>query len=97
MSNTKLPYLGCKTNGPYECCGDRQSGCCDTSSTRYSPAGPAVLTREWNIGDRPCAGNLKKCTSKCGNYCSMNGKCAGIKEPYCGDSPNSAISAVGVI
>ena len=72
----KLPYLGCNTSSPYECCGDRRFGCCDASSTRYSPAGPAVLTKEWDIGGRPCAGNLKKCTGKCGNnYCSINGKC----------------------
>lgn len=79
----KLPYLGCNTSSPYECCGDRRFGCCDASSTRFSPAGPAVLTKEWDIGDRPCAGNLKKCTGKCGNnYCSMTGKCDASDYPY---------------
>jgi len=76
VDRKKLPYLGCNTKSPDECCGDKRFGCCDPSSTRYMPAGPAVITRQWDIGDRPCAGNLKKCTGKCGNnYCSINGKC----------------------
>lgn len=66
----------CVTGNWNDCCGDKRFGCCDISAMRYSPAGPAVLTQEWDIGGRSCAGNLKKCKGFCGNnYCSADGKC----------------------
>lgn len=46
-----------------------------------SEAGPAMITGEWNIGGRKCAGGLKKCQGTCGNfYCSNTGKCDNSKE-----------------
>ena len=96
----KLPWLGCKTNGPNQCCGDRMYSCGDTSAMRYSPAGPAVLTHEWSIGERSCAGNLKKCVGKCGNaYCSMDGKCGDSTIPYVRElfsNYSSPTSVVGI-
>ena len=72
-----MKNLGCVTGNYNDCCGDKRFGCCDISAMRFSDAGPALYTQEWDIGARGCAGNLKKCVGKCGNkYCSANGKCS---------------------
>lgn len=94
----KLPWLGCNYNGR---CGDKKYGCgCGTpSANRYNEAGPAVITKEWDIGNRKCAGGLKKCTGVCGNkYCSMNGKCAENNSEIleCFDDSYYVPSAIGV-
>jgi hypothetical protein len=103
--NKKLPYLGCASGRPNACCGDKRYGCCNPSATRFSPAGPAELTGQWDIGcNGTCAGNLKKCVGKCGNtYCTMHGKCKPgesdvpfMTETFCQATHNFTPSAVGV-
>ena len=99
-----LPYLGCNYKSPNSCCGDKRGGCCNPSATRFSPAGPAEITGQWDIGcNGTCAGNLKKCTGKCGNtYCTMTGKCSAnestvpILESFCQEKHNYTPSSMGV-
>jgi len=90
INRSQLPYLGCITSTPWQCCGDRRY----PSGTRFQPAGPAVITHEWDIGNRECAGGLKKCTnSKCGNkFCSIDGKCKDGTVPYIAENYNYTYS-----
>lgn len=52
-------------------------------------AGPSVFTSEYNIGNRPCCGGLRKCndTLTGHSWCSATGKCppgSTIVENYTG-------------
>ena len=55
------------------CAGKDQ--CCQQQMMNKYPAGPYIYTGEDNIGNRPCAENLKKCSAKGRTWCSHNGKC----------------------
>jgi len=102
MSTRKLK---CITANVHDGCGTKRYGCSDISAMRFTPAGPAVHTGEWDIGVRECAGNLQKCVGKCGNtYCSATGTCDKdishrpfISENYCAKPPYTGHAAIGVL
>lgn len=85
----KCSHAPCMCKQPW-CPETRQCLC--TQHNSHHCAGEARYTSEYNIGDRPCCQNLKKCVDKSGffQWCSHTGKCPDDKDMDFGYPPGPA-------